>query len=166
MSNAIGSSRESNPSRRICHLRAVPLGHVVDVPRSLVIYSMSDSRSTLMEGTDSLSQDTPFVPAALELLRDASELGTSATRWADHRWSMRWREDTFRLHSFFDDVDAFLLGMGLSRPAWVGLHRLRTGVGHFGLQCINGAWLPRRPVSMVQRIRPYYNILSHIPPSK
>ena len=28
MSNAIGSSRESNPSRRICHLRAVPLGHV------------------------------------------------------------------------------------------------------------------------------------------
>ena len=30
MSNAIGSSRESNPSRRICHLRAVPLGHVAD----------------------------------------------------------------------------------------------------------------------------------------
>ena len=30
MSNAIGSSRESNPSRRICHLRAVPLGHVTD----------------------------------------------------------------------------------------------------------------------------------------
>ena len=28
MSNAIGSSRESNPSRRICHLRAVPLGRV------------------------------------------------------------------------------------------------------------------------------------------
>ena len=28
MSNAIGSSRESNPSRRTCHLRAVPLGHV------------------------------------------------------------------------------------------------------------------------------------------
>ena len=30
MSNAIGSSRESNPSRRICHLRAVPLAHVAD----------------------------------------------------------------------------------------------------------------------------------------
>ena len=28
MSIAIGSSRESNPSRTICHLRAVPLGHV------------------------------------------------------------------------------------------------------------------------------------------
>ena len=30
MPNAIGSSLESNPSRRICHLRAVPLGHVAD----------------------------------------------------------------------------------------------------------------------------------------
>ena len=27
---SIGSSRESNPSRRICHLRAVPLGNVAD----------------------------------------------------------------------------------------------------------------------------------------
>ena len=31
ISNAIGYSRESNPSRRICHLRAVPLGHVADM---------------------------------------------------------------------------------------------------------------------------------------
>ena len=30
----------------------------------------------------------PFVHAALELLRNASELGTSAARWADHRWSI------------------------------------------------------------------------------
>ena len=30
MSNAIGFSRESNPSRRICHLHAVLLGHVGD----------------------------------------------------------------------------------------------------------------------------------------
>ena len=32
-----------------------------------------------------------FVPAVLELLRDASELGTSAARWVDHRWSIEWR---------------------------------------------------------------------------
>ena len=31
MSKAIGSSRELNSSRRICLLRAVLLGHVVDV---------------------------------------------------------------------------------------------------------------------------------------
>ena len=30
MSNEIGSSRESNPSHRICHLRAVLLDHVTD----------------------------------------------------------------------------------------------------------------------------------------
>ena len=39
------------------------------------MYSMIRSRPIFMEGIDSLSQDTPFVPAALELLRDASELG-------------------------------------------------------------------------------------------
>ena len=49
----------------------------------------------------------PFVPAALELLKDASKLGTSEARWADHMWSIGWREGTSRLHSFFDDVDAF-----------------------------------------------------------
>ena len=31
MSNAIGSSRKSNPPCRICYLRAVPLGHVSQV---------------------------------------------------------------------------------------------------------------------------------------
>ena len=31
MSNTIGSSRESNPSRRICNLRASTLGHVMDL---------------------------------------------------------------------------------------------------------------------------------------
>ena len=35
MSNAIGSSRESNPSCRICHLSAVPLGYVADKTLSL-----------------------------------------------------------------------------------------------------------------------------------
>ena len=52
-----------------------------------------------------------FVPAALKLLRDASELGTSAARWADHRWSIGWRESTSRLHSFVDDVDALPPGL-------------------------------------------------------
>ena len=35
MSGAIGFSRESNPSRRICDLRAVSPGHVVDKMPSL-----------------------------------------------------------------------------------------------------------------------------------
>ena len=36
-----------------------------------------------------------FVPAALELLRDASELGASAARWMHHRWSVGWRKALF-----------------------------------------------------------------------
>ena len=56
----------------------------------------------------------PFVPAALELLRNASELGTSAARWAEHRWSTEWREGTSRLHLFFDDMNALSPGMGFT----------------------------------------------------
>ena len=36
------------------------------------------------------------------------------------------------------------------RPAWVRLHRLRTGVRLFRLESTNGVWLLRRPVSMTQ----------------
>ena len=82
-------------------------------------------------GHPQLKSRHPFVPAALELLRDASELGTSAARWADHRWIIRWQEVTFRLHLFFHDVDAHPPGTGLPRPASVRLNRLRTGVGLF-----------------------------------
>ena len=82
-------------------------------------------------GHRQLKSRHPFVPAALELLRDASELGNSAARWANHRWSIGWREGTSRLHSFFDDMGALPPGMGLPRPAWVRLNRLQTGVGFF-----------------------------------
>ena len=42
-------------------------------------------------GHRQLKSKHPFVPAALELLRDASELGTNAARRADQRWRMGWR---------------------------------------------------------------------------
>ena len=82
-------------------------------------------------GHRQLKSRHPFALVTLKLLRDANELGTSAARWTDHRWSIGWREDTSRLHSFFDNVDALSTGMGLPRPAWVRLNRLRTGVGLF-----------------------------------
>ena len=83
------------------------------------------------EGHRQLKSRHPIVPAAQELLRDASELGTSAARWADHSWSIGWRVGTSRLHSFFDDLDALLPEMRLPRPAWVRLNRLRTRVDLF-----------------------------------
>ena len=82
-------------------------------------------------GHRQLKSRYPVAPAALELLRDGSELGISAARWADHKWSIGWREGTSCLHSFFDDVDALPLGMGLPRPAWVRLNRLWTAIGLF-----------------------------------
>ena len=87
--------------------------------------------SHIYGGYRQLKSRHPFVPAALQLLRDASELGTSAERWANHRWSIGWRESTSRLHSFFDDVYALPPGMGFPRPAWFRLNRLRTEVGLF-----------------------------------
>ena len=83
-------------------------------------------------GHRQLKSRHPYVPAAQELLRNANELGIRAARWADHSWSIGWRESTSRLHSFFDDVDALPPGMKLPRPAWVRLNRFRTGVGLFG----------------------------------
>ena len=44
MSNAIGSTRESNPSRRICNLRAVPLDHVGDNNFIVQVRQRSGSR--------------------------------------------------------------------------------------------------------------------------
>ena len=82
-------------------------------------------------GHRQLKSRHPFVPAALELLRDANELGTSAARWADHRWSIDWREGTSRLHSLFDDVNALPPEIKLPRPTWVRLNRLQTEVGLF-----------------------------------
>ena len=46
-------------------------------------------------------------------------------------------------------------GRALLRPAWVQLNRLRLEFVSFGHQCINGAWLPRRAVSVLQKNRPH-----------
>ena len=67
MSNAIGSSRESNPSRRICHLRAVPLGHVTDKLNKISInyrktnfVLFSRSKSTAVNNFAINTSDTPL----------------------------------------------------------------------------------------------------------
>ena len=46
--------------------------------------------SHIYGGYRQLKSRHPFVPAAPQLLRDASELGTSAERWANHRWREHW----------------------------------------------------------------------------
>ena len=72
MSNAIGSSRKSNPSRRICHLRAVPLGHVADKFVSLFVFNRREKRcrlSFIFEATTGkfVSEQTRQVSSAKSL---------------------------------------------------------------------------------------------------
>ena len=67
MSSATGSSRESNPSRRICHLRAVPLGHVanesIDFKKSLVSLALhSQSRLNSFQTVRSLCYVAHYEP--------------------------------------------------------------------------------------------------------
>jgi hypothetical protein len=70
------------------------------------------------------------VPAARELLQQCSVQGTSAARWADHRWSSERDNIPPRLRDFIPDASS-PTGFGLPRKAWVRLNRLRTGVGRF-----------------------------------
>ena len=135
----------------------------------MVIYSMIGSRPTLMKGIDSLSQDTPLCLLLWNCSEVQVKLGISAARWADHRWSIRWREGTSRLHSFFDDVDALPPGMGLPKTAWVRLNRLRTEVSLF--QSLMHKWGMISTASCEcgaeeQTADHIYDILFHIPPSK
>ena len=46
---------------------------------------------------------SPILPAASELLKNPAQSGTSVTRWAEYKWSMEWRENASRLHTFILD---------------------------------------------------------------
>ena len=60
MSNAIGSSRESNPSRRICHLHAVPLGHVAVLSTLHSLPIVTSSTIFMTKLSDFVTQTTRF----------------------------------------------------------------------------------------------------------
>jgi len=42
----------------------------------------------------------PFVPAALELLKELDKSNSTAALWADHKWNTDWQKNTSRLHIF------------------------------------------------------------------
>ena len=71
------------------------------------------------------------MPAALELLNDFAQSGVSVAQWVDYKWNMEWQENTSRLHSFIADISTVPSKMFFFRLAWVGLYRLRAGVGLF-----------------------------------
>ena len=64
-----------------------------------------------------LKSRQPFMPAALELVNDPTQSCTSVTRWAEDRWSMEWRENASRLHTFIKDISPTLPGISFPRTA-------------------------------------------------
>ena len=62
MSNAIGSSRESNPSRRICHLRPVPLGHVAQIYNNSELKELAEGGALGLPFPDPLPIDFQDIP--------------------------------------------------------------------------------------------------------
>ena len=82
------------------------------------------------KGHRHLKSRHPFVPAALELLKDL-ESSTSVANWAESKWNTSWQKDTSRLRDFIPNVSPTPPGMLLPRPSWVKLNRLRTGIGLF-----------------------------------
>ena len=75
----------------------------------------------------------PFVPAARNLLDNLARLGIRASEWTNHKWKTDYCENASRLRAFVPRTSARPVGMGLSRAAWIKLHRLWTGVGRFHL---------------------------------
>ena len=73
----------------------------------------------------------PFVPGARNPLDNLARLGIRSSEWTNHKWKTEYCENASRLRAFVPGTGARPVGMGLSRPAWVKLNRLRTGVERF-----------------------------------
>ena len=71
------------------------------------------------------------MPAARNLLHNLAGLGIRASEWTNYKWNAEYSENSSRLRVFVPRTGARPVGMGLSRPAWLKLNHLRTGVGRF-----------------------------------
>ena len=78
-----------------------------------------------------LKSRLPFVPAARNLLDNLARLGIRDSEWTNHKWKTEYCKNASRLRAFVPGTGARPVGMGLPRPAWVKLNRLRTGFGRF-----------------------------------
>ena len=169
--STLETSSENQTSHQLSFVEREPHCLWLVVPRSLVIYSTIGSRPTFMEGIDSLRQDTPLclllwncpkMQANWALVQEdgrttGGALGGERALFVCIYFLMMWMP--------------FHVEWSFPKPpgsSWTvsGLESVS-----FGHQCKNGAWLPRRPMSVVQRntsqtILQFYNIKFYIPPSK
>ena len=80
---------------------------------------------------EKLKPRRPFVSALLKLLDNRSELDIRVGERTDFTWNMEYLNRASKLYNFIPRVGFRPLKLGLSRPAWVRLNRLQTGVGLF-----------------------------------
>ena len=56
--------------------------------------SIGKAPAPLQKQLQQLKSRHPFVPAALKLLNDPTQQGTSVAQYAKYRWSIKWQEIT------------------------------------------------------------------------
>ena len=60
-------------------------------------------------------------------------LGIRAAQWTNLTWDTEYSKSMSGLGVYIPRVSTKLIGMSLTRTAWVKFNRLRSGVGRFGL---------------------------------
>ena len=102
-------------------------------------------------GHQQLKSRHPFVPAALELLKDFSKSNISVACWAETKWNTEWQSNTSRLRTFIPDVSPKPLGCIYSDHPESGLIASALALVYSVLQCTDEVWLPQQLVSVPRR---------------
>ena len=116
----------------LCRMGAtLSLAHRGSLDPNHILYGLLSGSSVTCQVR--LRSRCPFVQATQNLLNNLARLGICTSKWKNYKWNAEYCENASRLCVFVPETGARLVGMGLSRAAWVKLNRLWTGVGRFHL---------------------------------
>ena len=110
-----------------------------------------------------LKSRNSFVSAARKLLHNLSELGFRAAQWTNLTWDTEHSKSMSALGVYISRVSTRLIGMSLTRTAWVKLNRWALVLGVSVCSCTNGVSLLQRnsSVALEKNCRPHYFSMSH-----
>ena len=95
----------------------------------------------------------PFVPATRELLSNLNQLDIRAADWAEHAWSLEYRNCNTLLHHFICNTDIPPPGMHLPRRSWVRLTIFAVVLGDSAHPFTNEEWFHLRIAAVALRIK-------------